>query len=55
MAGNANETTKLKSGNGGHRRYKKSDIFIMMDEEMSLSDNDNVVAVYCRVSSGEQK
>lgn len=40
---------------GGHRRYKESDILALMGEEVEDSDNEKVVAIYCRVSSAEQK
>jgi putative resolvase len=39
---------------GGHRRYREDDVNELMGEELS-SSNVDVVAVYCRVSSGEQK
>ena len=39
---------------GGHRRYREDDVNSLMGVEPSLS-NINAVAVYCRVSSGEQK
>lgn len=39
---------------GGHRRYREDDVNRLMGEETSLLNVD-VVAVYCRVSSGEQK
>ena len=39
---------------GGHRRYREDDVNRLMGEESPLSNSD-VVAVYCRVSSGEQK
>lgn len=50
------EKGKLKSirTKDGHRRYREDDVNSLMGEEPSLSNVD-VVAVYCRVSSGEQK
>lgn len=39
---------------GGHRRYREDDINSMTGDALSQV-NANVVAVYCRVSSGEQK
>ena len=47
---------KLKSirTEGGHRRYKSSDIQEILGEEID-SPNEDGVAVYCRVSSHEQK
>lgn len=40
---------------GGHRRYKESDVLSLMGEKPTSGDNENVVAIYARVSSGEQK
>lgn len=41
---------------GGHRRYKKSQIDEFMQNEVEeTGQNKNVVAVYCRVSSHDQK
>lgn len=39
---------------GGHRRYREDDINAMTGDEASKVNAD-AVAVYCRVSSGEQK
>lgn len=42
--------------NGGHRRYLLSDIIKLQGIEEVIEDNHNDdVAVYCRVSSHEQK
>lgn len=48
---------KLKSirTKGGHRRYREDDVNMLMGEKPSDTANTDVVAVYCRVSSGEQK
>lgn len=40
---------------GGHRRYKESDILPLMGESNVTYGNNDVVAVYTRVSSAEQK
>jgi putative resolvase len=40
---------------GGHRRYRLGDIHRLMGVHISPTDNPDVVAVYCRVSSHEQK
>lgn len=41
---------------GGHRRYKKSQIDeFLQNEAQETNQNKNVVAVYCRVSSHDQK
>ncbi len=48
-------TLKAVRTQGGHRRYKEADVLAMMGEKSSTSDNADVVVVYCRVSSAEQK
>ena len=50
-----NGTLKAVRTKGGHRRYKEADVQAMMGEKSNTSDNADVVAIYCRVSSGEQK
>ena len=50
-----NGTLKAVRTQGGHRRYRESDILAAMGEQSPKSDNENVVAIYCRVSSAEQK
>ncbi|ACK69454.1 Resolvase domain protein [Gloeothece citriformis PCC 7424] len=41
---------------GGHRRYKLSDVNRLIGNKMTSEDtNPDIVAVYCRVSSHEQK
>ena len=50
-----NGTLKAVRTQGGHRRYKEADVLAMMGEKVRAEDNANVVAIYARVSSGEQK
>lgn len=56
---NWDKSDKLKPvrTNGGHRRYLLSDIIKLqgIEEVIDGIHNDDVVAVYCRVSSHEQK
>jgi putative resolvase len=40
---------------GGHRRFKESEVLRLMGVALNTSDNLEVVAVYTRVSSHEQK
>lgn len=40
---------------GGHRRYRLSDVYKFMGKEVSELINQDVTAVYCRVSSHDQK
>ena len=40
---------------GGHRRYREDDVEAMMGKEIRAEGNTDAVAVYCRVSSHEQK
>lgn len=40
---------------GGHRRYRESDINRIMGIKQNESDNADTIAVYCRVSSHDQK
>jgi len=39
---------------GGHRRYKQSDITKLQGNEIQ-EDNEDITAIYCRVSSQDQK
>lgn len=50
-----NGTLKAIRTQGGHRRYKEAEVLAMMGEKNSTSDNADVVCVYTRVSSAEQK
>lgn len=48
-------TLKAIRTRGGHRRYKESDVMSFMQEEIQEKPQTEAVAVYCRVSSNEQK
>jgi len=48
-------TLKAIRTKGGHRRYREDDVNIVMGELTPVSGDSNAVAIYCRVSSGEQK
>lgn len=48
-------TFKALRTKGGHRRYKEADVQTMMGETPVVKVESDAVAVYCRVSSGEQK
>lgn len=48
-------TLKAVRTQGGHRRYKEADVLAMMGEKNSTADNADIVCVYTRVSSAEQK
>ena len=52
-----NEYLPVVTTKGGHRRYKLSDVLKLQGSSCPLdnTDNQNCVAVYCRVSSNEQK
>jgi putative resolvase len=50
-----NGTLKAVRTQGGHRRYKEADVLALMGEKAPSNDNADVVAIYARVSSGEQK
>jgi excisionase family DNA binding protein len=40
---------------GGHRRYRQSDVYKFMGQEVESLINLDLTAVYCRVSSHDQK
>lgn len=40
---------------GGHRRYREDEVNTLMGEQNKTDVYSDIVAVYCRVSSGEQK
>lgn len=50
-----NGTLKAVRTKGGHRRYKESDVKAMMGDNTPSESSADVVCVYCRVSSAEQK
>ena len=50
-----NGTLKAMRTKGGHRRYKEADVQAMMGEKPAHECGGDIVAIYARVSSGEQK
>ena len=50
-----NGTLKAMRTKGGHRRYKEADVQDMMGEKPTPECGVDIVAIYARVSSGEQK
>jgi len=50
-------TLKALRTKGGHRRYREADVLALIGEDSSIESekNSDVVVVYCRVSSNDQK